>query len=316
MLALGLTSLGTLCVPQVAYSGASKPHPDWIVDTPPANTQVQKSTEERGINPCNVPDPGFGGYESWQGVGSSAYMALPKNLAKKKNNIYNLVIHFHGREAARKQWVRNNSQIVFVGIDLGIGSGAYLDRFADPSELPRLLDSIDQKIAEKTGRKNFRRGSLALMSWSAGYGAGMRILSTPWGRKNVDAVILLDGLHTSFEGTQLVTPKLEPFADFAQKAARGEKFMFVSHSSIIPPGYASTTATSNYLVWAVGGKPLQTSKQPALPWGLQQISSFKKGEFEMRGFQGNAKADHCAQFGLVDKVVMPALQQRWRRISP
>src|SRR3972149_3816985 len=34
-----------------------------------------------------------------------------------------------------------------------------------------------------------------------------------------------------------------PFVQFAREARAGRKLMFVSHSSIIPPGYASTTET-------------------------------------------------------------------------
>lgn len=311
-----LLAAANLCLPGVALSASFKAHPAWVLEKPSAKTQIQQTTAERGINPCNVSDPGFKGYKKWQGIGGSAYVAIPQNLARKQNKTYNVVIHFHGREAARKQWVHGNSQIVFVGVDLGIGSGAYLDRYADPSELPRLLEGVHRLVEETTGRHDFKRGKLALTSWSAGYGATLRILLTPWGAKNVDGVVLLDGLHTSVNGGQLETAKLKPFADFAAKATRGEKFMFVSHSSIIPPGYASTTATSNYLVWAVGGKPSKTNRQPKLPWGLHQINSFKRGQFEVRGFEGNAKADHCAQFGLLDSVIKPELQKRWRRISP
>ena len=43
--------------------------------------------------------------------------------------------------------------------------------------------------------------------------------------------------------------------------------MFVSHSSIIPPGYASTTETANFLIEKVGGKPHKASRAAATRWG-------------------------------------------------
>lgn len=266
------------------------------------------------MNPCNVTDPGFGGYQRWIGAGGSAYVLVPKKLQANKSGSYNVVVHFHGREAARKQWVNGGGEAVVVGVDLGLGSGAYLKRYADPSEMPRLLARVRKIVAEATGRPNVKQGKVAIASWSAGYGATLRILSRDWGKKTVDAVILLDGLHTSIQGTRLTTRKLEPFVEFAKRAARGEKMMFVSHSSILPPGYASTTTTSNYLVWRVGGKPVSPAPvKRKMPMGLEQVSFFQKGSFTVRGFSGNGKKDHCAHFGLLSSHVGPALQRRWAR---
>lgn len=282
--------------------------PEWVMAAPPKSTQFEKSTEERGVNPCMVDDPGFGPYRSWVSAGSSAYVMIPRNMPQSK--FYDVVVHFHGREAARKQWVRAGSSIVVVGIDLGVGSGAYLDRYADPTELPRMMTRVRELVREATGRPEMTRRKLALESWSAGYGATMRALTSKWGRANVDGVILLDGLHTSFEQGGLVDAKLKPFAEFAQLASRGDKFFFVSHSSIVPPGYASTTATSNYLVWQAGGRP-QAVLETQMPMGLEQISFYQKGSFTVRGFRGNGKKDHCAQLGLLDRFVIPALHRRW-----
>ncbi len=293
-----------------ATVGAANPTPAWVLAPPAAFTQTEKTTDQRGINPCDTPDPGFGSYLPWVSSGQSAYVIVPKGLSQKK--YYDVVVHFHGREAARKQWVRSDTNFVMVGLDLGVGSGAYLDHFADPTELPRLLERVREVVRKKSGQPALEQRKLALASWSAGYGATQRAISSSWGATNIDGIILLDGLHTGFRDNDLVTEKLDPFANFASKAARGEKFFFMSHSSIVPPGYASTTTTANYLVWKLGGRPDQKAKSvQKMPMGLEQISYFNRGWFTMRGFSGNGKKDHCAHFGLLDRLVLPALKRRW-----
>jgi hypothetical protein len=91
--------------------------------------------------------------------------------------------------------------------------------------------------------------------------------------------------------------------------------MFVSHSSIITPGYASTTETAQYLVWRLGGKPQPSTSTLADPMGLERITSFSKGNFHVRGFRGNGAADHCAQLGLMRDVLRVHIKPRWERTT-
>jgi hypothetical protein len=88
--------------------------------------------------------------------------------------------------------------------------------------------------------------------------------------------------------------------------------MFMSHSSIIPPGYASTTETENYLVWALGGKPKRSKPRRSDPWGLELNSRFDAGGFHMRGYDGNDKMDHCAHIGLLRDVLKVFVKRRWK----
>ena len=153
---------------------------------------------------------------------------------------------------------------------------------------------------------------MGLSSWSAGYGAIDQILRTEYGRELADLVILLDGLHTSYEGNSIVASKLEPFAEFARSAARDEKLMFVSHSSIAPPTYASTTETASYLIWQVGGTRQFPKTHTPDPMGLERVVEFDRGDFHVWGFSGNAALDHCAHIGLYGKVVSEFVVPRWK----
>jgi hypothetical protein len=102
---------------------------------------------------------------------------------------------------------------------------------------------------------------------------------------------------------------LEPFVTFAKQAAAGRKLMYLSHSSIIPPGYASTTEVAHYLEAALKGKPKKATRQDVL--GLDMFERFDKGGFHVRGYTGNDKPDHCAHIGLMADVVKSHLGARW-----
>jgi hypothetical protein len=200
---------------------------------------------------------------------------------------------------------------VHVGIDLGIGSGPYMSAFGAPDSFKRLLESVEKAMAKKTGKKNAHVRKVGLSAWSAGYGAVQEIIAKPANAELVDMVILLDGLHSGYRGTVVNETQIKPFVDWAQRAARGEKLMFVSHSSIIPPGYASTTETANFLIWKVGGKPTRTKPRGNDPMGLDLISRYSKGKFHVRGYSGNDKMDHCAHIGLYRDVLKVHVAPRW-----
>jgi hypothetical protein len=278
----------------------------------PAKRRAPKKPRRGGIHPCMTPDPGFGVYDGWSTAPSVGQMIAPHKGGTTKSGGFDLVVHFHGHEPIRKEFVKTAKGPVLVGIDLGIGSGAYSKVFAMPNVFPTLIRSVEAAMAQKTGKKDARVRKLALSSWSAGYGAVEQILRQPAGKK-VDSVILLDSLHAGYadeQGKTLKVDLLEPFIDFAKKAAAKQKFMFISHSSIIPPGYASTMETANFIIKQVKGKPKKASRQDVL--GLDLFQRFDKGNLKVRGYTGNDKPDHCAHIGLMADVMRVHLGGRWK----
>ncbi|HYO97403.1 MAG TPA: hypothetical protein VER33_22985 [Polyangiaceae bacterium] len=285
----------------------SAPAAGRAIARPAASTQTQKTAAERGVNPCNTPDPGFGQYERWsRGIGMGQ-MLVPKRRPSSPGGV-DVVVHFHGHEPARKEWVHVMDGPVLVGIDLGLGSGPYETAFAGPDALKTLLDSVERQLTKRWGKVRLR--NVALSAWSAGYGAVQGILSHPRGRERVDAVILLDGLHCGYRGQSLNEAQLRPFMSFSELAAGGEKLMVVTHSSIIPPGYASTTETANFLVRHLGGRPQAAKPRASDPMGLELISRFSRRGFHLRGFAGNDKLDHCAHLGLLRDILTAHLKPR------
>lgn len=284
----------------------------WFLKKPPPSTQVAKSSAERGVNPCNTPDPGFGSYEHWAKLPNGGLMMFPRRGVSASGD-FDVVFHFHGHDPARKEWVQVMNGVVFVGMTLGIGSGVYENTFRDPSAFERLLKNTEAAVAEKSKRKTARARRIALSSWSAGYGAVEEILRQPLGRERVDSVFLLDGLHCDYApgGDGLVQATLEPFVRYAHAAADGKRLMVVSHSSIIPPGYASTTETANFLISELGGRPQRAKPRGTDPMGLDLVSRYDQGGFHVRGYAGNAELDHCAQVGLYRDILKIHLLPRW-----
>jgi hypothetical protein len=213
-----------------------------------------------------------------------------------------LVVHFHGSAFIPEDAVSRlgNGHLLAV-VNLGQGSGVYDRAFNDPSAYDTLLNEIRREASDVLG------GAMAfdhvtLAGFSAGHGAIRAILRAPQHFAKVDAVLLLDGLHTSYapdrtvlaEGGKLDERPLEVFVRFGEAAIRGEKRLLITHSEIFPGTFASTTETSDFLVQALGLR-----RTPVLRWGprgMQQLSEVRQGQLAVLGFAGNSAPDHIDQF--------------------
>jgi hypothetical protein len=301
---------GVLMALLCARPTPADPAKAWFLTKPPPVTQTMKPVSARGENPCNTDDPGFGAYQPWTKLSGSGQVLLPQRITLTGAGEFDLVVHFHGHEPARKEWVRVMKREIFVAMSLGERSGPYETAFTPADALSNLVAETERLVSERSG-KPARARRIALSAWSAGYGAVEAILRTPYGKKRVDSVVLLDGLHCDYAEGGLDSAQMEPFVAFAKRAAAGERLMVVSHSSIIPPGYASTTETSNWLVMKLGGKPKGAKGKGAGPWGLQENARWDAGNFHMRGYDGNDKMDHCAHFALMKDVLKVHIKPRW-----
>jgi hypothetical protein len=299
--------------PAQPLESSDKPAPAAEDSKPAPRPQSPAKKRRGGIHPCMTPDPGYGVYDAWAGTGTSmGQVLMPHQGGVTKNGSFDVVFHFHGHEPIRKEFVKAARGIVLVGIDLGIGSGAYSNGFASPAFFPQLLASVENVVAKHAGLKSAKARKIALSSWSAGYGATEQILRQTGG-KGIDAVILLDSLHAGYINEQahsLKVDQIAPFVAFARRAAKKQGFMFMSHSSIIPPGYASTTEVASFVVSTLGGRPKKANRQDVL--GLDMIDRFDKGNFHMRGYTGDDKPDHCAHIGLMLDLVRGHLGPRWK----
>lgn len=229
-------------------------------------------------------------------AGKPVELWIPDGAGKRAS--LDLVVHFHGAAWLPKQAVAAlRSNTVAAVVNLGAGSGTYHRAFADPAVFDSLLAGISSEVSAATG-KAARIGRVTLAGFSAGHGAIRAILRDPSHFERVNAVLLLDGMHTSYvpeggllaTGAVLDTANLAAFADFARAALGRKKRFLITHSEIFPGTFASTTETADWLLRALGLR-----RTPVLRWGprgMQQTSEVNQGNFELLGFAGNSAPDH------------------------
>lgn len=236
-------------------------------------------------------------------------------IVARSRDVVDLVIHFHGAAWLAARAVHDLADgTVSATVNLGAGSGAYHRAFADAATFDTLLASITRAAQDAAGRVP-RFGRVTLSGFSAGHGAIRAILLEPRHVARVDAILLTDGMHTSYipEGRVLAdsgtldTSNLVALAQFARAAVRGEKRMLITHSEIFPGTFASTTETADWLLRAIG-----VPRTATLAWGprgMQQLSEARAGGFTLLGYAGNSAPDHIDQFH-----AMPELLARLLRI--
>lgn len=175
---------------------------------------------------------------------------------------------------------------------------------------------------------------------------GVRNLLNSGDGARVDSVVAIDGIHTPYTGAKQVDPNtMIPWAAFGRLAVKGERLMVVTHSQVVPPNYASTTETADYL-WRelaggtgaftipavppldaepttikTGGNaatgPVRSVSYPYAPWlpwkrdnGLVILGC--ENQDVPRG-----TADHIYQAKVVlPLVVVELLADRWNSIAP
>lgn len=293
-----------------AWRSAGRPAPSWVRAQPRRELQYERSEAERGLLPCEAQDPGRGAMGAWQHLRPMGQIALPDAWRPDGAGTLDLLVHFHGQRPALKELVRSGEEIPLLALSLGIGA-AYAPPFRDPSlfeTLVRGAERVATAAVRDAGAAQVRR--LALAGWSRGYDAIAEILAQPLGAR-VDALILLDGLHAPRDPAQQ-RAALAPFVALAERAARGEAFVFLSFSSIDTEGYASTTETAHAVIAAVGGVPEYVTRDDAL--GLELREVYSRGNLHVRGYAGNGRLDHCAQFGAYPDALR-GLARFWRERS-
>lgn len=271
-------------------------------------TPAPPAEEDR---PCIFEDHGFGQYAPWQEVKGIGKILMPRNGGIDDKGRFDLIVHFHGGDGIRKHLALIEKDAFVLDITLGAGSRAYERPFqGKPERFPQVLAKVEEEVAKAKGLPKVKINRLVLSGWSAGYGAIRALLRQPV-RNRVDAVVLLDGLHADYEENQPGIPRaqqMQPFIEYAKKASQNKGFMFVSHSSIVPPGYASTTETMHYLTKKLGSQITSTQVQETK--ALTRINEARKGDYLMRGYLGEGKQNHCDQLALI-KPAWQSLQQRW-----
>jgi hypothetical protein len=273
----------------------------------------------RGFGECYLPDPlGLGPYAPYRKTHGAVLgrVAIPQEGGHTEDIGFDVVVHFHGGDPVRKNFVQVAWGTVFVAVDLGVGSGPYSRAFVSDGRWPRLKSEIAAALRAHTGDQRAHIRHLALSAWSAGYGAVNQILMTH-GDEGIDAVVLLDGMHAGRnyrwphrDGTlqSLSSGPIQGIFAFAARAARGEKIFVLTHSNVVPTGYASVRRSADLLLHQLDVERQAMRRKVGL---LDQLTGADQAGFHVRGYAGRYEEAHCAHVTLLGPIVRDLLEPVW-----
>jgi len=280
---------------------------NWVAARPAFQSSLPAA--QRGdVEPCTTQKVDTGGFDAWVPLGRGRF-AAPKQLLADTSGGFDLVIHLNGEEPVRRELIESGQSFALYTLTLPPTRG-YAPEFNSTGLYQAIVAGAERLVAKREGRAMHVR-HVAFSAWSAGFVGIAAALSQP-ASKPVDAVILVDGLHAPRNDRFSFKAQLQPFVDYAKRASAGEGFLFISHSSIDPPGFASTTECAHYLIAELGGQPQAVKRRDAL--GLDLVEYFTQRDLHVRGYAGNDKADHCAQLGVL-RDVYAALGHRWNGVQ-
>jgi hypothetical protein len=172
---------------------------------------------------------------------------------------------------------------------LGAASAAYDETTGLASRYPDLAGFLAREVPE------YEPGDvLVLVAFSAGCWAPRYWMKNASDRALVGALVLLDGLHSGFSssgGCKLEA--IDGIVAFANLAGASylDHLLVLTHTAIVPPGYASTTLCA------------------AL---LDEVANAGPGRgMEILGFPGNDAAAHNAQQREVGPAVLAEYVAPW-----
>lgn len=313
--------------PAASVAGSASGQSSQSVELPPVSASVSSpprvrrevvpltsELRKKGYHECNPPDPlGMGPYMPFARAGMG-HILVPQHGGHTLDYGYDVVVHFHGAAPVRKTLVQVARGVVFVGVDLGNGSGKYSDAFTRRESFPELRRSIEAALKHQSGQGQAHIRHLALSAWSAGYGAINEILK--FGDQNIDAVVLLDALHAGWDpshrrdGTikSVSAAFIAPTIEFAKRALRGEKILVFTHSYVDPVTYPSTSLTAKLLLSELGILP----ETVAIPAGsLTQVAAVDQVGLHVWSYRGHDELAHCSHISLMARVLSDILEAAW-----
>jgi hypothetical protein len=233
----------------------------------------------------------------------------PAELAMR-DGTFDLVVHFHG--VAKNQETNVDEAklpAVVVSANEGMMSDAYGKAFFGPSALDRVLRFAEESVSKRSS--GAKVGRIALSSWSAGGAAVKNILTHQASR--LDAVIVADGLFSSWEDeakTSVRREPLLPFVDFARRAMNDEKLLVITHTAIATD-YPNVEACTGALLAEIG-LDKGAAHPETQPSGGTPTYAVDRGSLHVRGVDGKGPEDHIAQIRALDDAYAE-LRRRWAR---
>ena len=235
-------------------------------------------------------------YESWHGTSFGAFLSPKGDF-----------------------WADDVDPAVVVSAAFGAyGSGPYQEAMADPGRFGRMIAEVVAGVSAQKRHPGLHVRRVGIVAWSAGFGAVGRVLAVPRYFAQIDSVILLDAMQAGYkdpsrgmgQGPDRVSlTGIDPYVRFAREAVTGKKQLVITHTSIVPPEYASTTDAALALVAAVAAPKRETSESNSR--GMVRSYRVDTGDLHVHGYRGQGPDDHMKHLHMVGDVVREWLVPRW-----
>jgi hypothetical protein len=265
---------------------------------------------------------------SWRAPLAGGLLTFPPSFHSEDGR-YDLVLHLNGNtDLVEESYGYAGVNAVVVILNLGVGSGVYEQRFADPAAFSLILDRAQTVMVER-GLRDAHLGRVALAGWSSGYGGVVTLLGHPSVFDRLDAVVLLDAIHCGIDTwTKEMKPwQIEPTRRFAARAVEGKALLSITHSEIQTYGYLDAHKTTDAVLEFVGSPrratataqpmPVLKSMEGVLPRAqmvpLPPLTEAHRGGLHVRGYDGNGPVTHMLHLVQMSTTALPDLVDRWKR---
>jgi hypothetical protein len=236
---------------------------------------------------------------------------VPKRVMLRDGR-FDLLVHFHGALAIQEKNVDEAElPAVVVTVNGGTGSSPYAQMVSQAGAFDAIVSHARRALVKARGRDDVEVGRIALSSWSAG-GAAVRLLIDREPER-FDAILVADGLFSTFADPKTRSPApgpLAPFVRFARRASVGEALFVLTHTDIDTPDYPSTPECADAIL-AELGIPKGAPGSDTPPLGGEPTYAVDRGGLHVRGFSGKGPGDHVAQIEGLD-VAYRRLRARWQ----
>jgi hypothetical protein len=239
-------------------------------------------------------------------LGGEATLFVPEGYRPSEGKV-NVVLHLHGASSViEPALVEVGWKAVLVEFNRKGLSSVYTKPFSEPALLPRLLDRTVAAVKDAKLDDDPKLGWVVVSSFSAGFGGVREMLKVPTNYDRIGALVLADSLYAGYVGDpkeHRVDPaNMEGFRRFTRDAGAGRKSLLVTHSALVPDGYASTAETADDLVASLSGE----SSPSHDAWGpkLAMTRRFDKGRALIVGFAGTTGDDHMAHLRGIARLWM------------
>lgn len=264
---------------------------------------------------------------SWRAPLAGGLLTFPPSFHSKDGR-YDLIIHLNGNtDLVEESYGYAGLNAVVMILNLGVGSGVYEDRFADPAAFQLILDRVKNVLTER-GLANNRLGRVALSGWSSGYGGVIKLLQHEHVFDRIDAIVLLDSIHCGYEPVyhRLKADQIDPIRRFAKKAVEGKALLSITHSEIVTYGYLDAHKTTDVVLESVGLRRGPTARAQPMPVlrsmvgvlpkskmvPLTPLTEVHRGGLHVRGYDGNGPITHMLHLVQMSTTALPDLVARWK----